>query len=94
MIIIDKQFYYRERKTDRVWHFNPPEPYRLTEHDITNFVNCVKECVFISVFNKAHLEEAAKACQFLSMLRPDLIVPPLVELFVHSTVYSISYHHE
>jgi proteasome activator subunit 4 len=74
--------YNRERKSDQVWHFNPPESYRITETDITEFVNCVKECVFISVFNKAHLEEAAKACQCLSQLRPELIVPPLVELFV------------
>jgi proteasome activator subunit 4 len=74
--------YYRERKADCVWHFNPPESYRITEIDITDFVNCVKECAFISVFNKAHFEEAAKACQCLSQLRPELIVPPLVELFV------------
>ncbi|CAF4196635.1 unnamed protein product, partial [Rotaria magnacalcarata] len=81
-----------ERKADSVWHFNPPEPYRLTENDITNFVNCVKECVFISIFNKAHLEEAAKACQFLSMLRPELIVPPLVDL-LFSSVNSMTEPH-
>ncbi|UJR35822.1 hypothetical protein I4U23_028569 [Adineta vaga] len=69
-----------ERKPDCAWHFNPPKSYRLTEDDITDFVNCVKECVFISVFNKAHLEEAAKACHCLSQLRPELVVPPLVEL--------------
>ncbi|CAF0754546.1 unnamed protein product [Rotaria sp. Silwood1] len=68
-----------ERKSNPVWHFNPPSSYRITENEITDFVNCVKECVFISIFNKAHLEEAAKACQYLSMLRPELIVPPLVE---------------
>ncbi|CAF3366761.1 unnamed protein product [Rotaria socialis] len=81
-----------ERKADSVWHFNPPEHYRLTENDITNFVNCVKECVFISIFNKAHLEEAAKACQFLSMLRPELIVPPLVDL-LFSSVNSMTEPH-
>jgi hypothetical protein len=75
-------FYSRERKPDCVWHFNPPKTYRITENDITDFVNCLKECVFISVFNKAHLEEAAKAVHCLSQLRPELIVPPLVELFV------------
>ena len=72
----------RERKPDRVWYFNPPKAYQITESDITDFVNCVKECAFISVFNKAHFQEAAKACQCLSQLRPELIVPPLVELFV------------
>jgi hypothetical protein len=53
-------------------------------------VNCVKECVFISVFNKAHFEEAAKACQCLSQLRPELIVPPLVELFVFFLFYFLT----
>ena len=80
--IEDLIFYSRERKSDRVWYFNPLESYQITESDITDFVNCVKECAFISVFNKAHFEEAAKACHCLSQLRPELIVPPLVELFV------------
>ncbi|CAF4225353.1 unnamed protein product, partial [Adineta steineri] len=81
-----------ERKPDRIWHFNPPQNYRITETDITDFVNCVKECVFISIFNKAHLEEAAKACQCLSQLRPELIVPPLVEL-LFSSINSITEPH-
>jgi proteasome activator subunit 4 len=58
----------------------------LTEQDITDFVNCVKECAFIAIFTKAHLKEAAKACQYLSMLRPELIVPPIVEKFVRLIV--------
>lgn len=74
----------RERKADRLWHFNPLPSHRLTDDDVTEFVNCLKECVFLSVFNKAHLEDAAKACQCLSQLRPDIIVPPLVELCVCS----------
>jgi len=40
--------------------------------------------VFISVFNKAHFEEAAKACQSLAQLRPEIIVPPLVDLLFSS----------
>ena len=81
----------RERKPDRVWHFKPLASHQLTEDDITEFVNCVKECAFISIFNKAHLEEAAKACQSLSQLRPELIVPPLVELFVLVLLFSYKY---
>ncbi|CAF1622524.1 unnamed protein product, partial [Adineta ricciae] len=81
-----------ERKPDRVWHFKPLASHQLTEDDITEFVNCVKECVFISIFNKANLEEAAKACQSLSQLRPELIVPPLVEL-LFSSIDSITEPH-
>ncbi|CAF1049647.1 unnamed protein product [Rotaria sordida] len=68
-----------ESKADRLWQFNPPPSYRLTEQDITDFVNCVKECVFISIFNKTNLKDAAKAFRNLAMLRPELVVPPIVE---------------
>ncbi|CAF1072340.1 unnamed protein product [Rotaria sordida] len=68
-----------ESKADRLWQFNPPPSYRLTEQDITDFVNCVKECVFISIFNKTNLKDAAKAFRNLAMLRPELVVSPIVE---------------
>jgi hypothetical protein len=92
-IVLYIYIYSRERKPDCVWYFNPPKSYRITETDITDFVNCVKECVFISVFNKAHFEEAAKACQCLSQLRPELIVPPLVELFVFCPSFCLIINH-
>lgn len=82
----------RERKADPIWHFNPPQSYRLTDQDTTDFVNCLKDYAFISVFNKAHLSEAAKACQNLSQLRPEIIVPPLVEL-LFSSIDSITEPH-
>jgi len=74
--------YSSERTTRPVWFFNPPESHRLTEQDIDDFVNCLKECAFISIFNKNHLEWAAETCHYLSQLRPETIVPPLVELLV------------
>ncbi len=70
---------FRERKTRPVWSFAPVESYRLTEQDITDFVNCVKEYAFISIFNKNYAEEAAKAVKYLSILRPELIVPTIIE---------------
>ena len=73
--------YYRERKSSPVWYFAPHESYRLTEQDITDFVNCVKEYAFISIFNKDHAKNAMEACQYLSMLRPELIVTPIVEKY-------------
>ncbi len=73
--------FFRERKTRPVWFFAPLESYRLTEQNITDFVICVKEYAFISIFNKDYAKEAAKACQYLSILRPELIVPSIVEKF-------------
>ncbi|CAF3512541.1 unnamed protein product, partial [Rotaria sordida] len=81
-----------ERKANPVWYFTPPDSYRLTEQNITDFVNCIKECAFIAIFTKVHLKEAAKACQYLSMLRPELIVPPVVEK-LFSSIDSMSEPH-
>ena len=80
MCIIYKQI-FRERTARPVWFFAPPETYRLTEQDITDFVNCLKEYAFIAIFNKDYVEEAAEACHYLSILRPELIVPVIVEKF-------------
>ncbi|CAF1048161.1 unnamed protein product [Adineta steineri] len=81
-----------ERKVDSVWYFIPLESHRLTDQDITDFVNCVKEYAFISIFNKDHVEEAAKACQYLSILRPELIVPAIVQKHF-SSIESINEPH-
>ncbi len=75
--------FYRERTTRPAWSFAPLESHRLTEQDITDFVNCIKEYVFISIFNKDYAEEAAQTCRYLSILRPELIVPVIVEKYVN-----------
>ncbi|CAF3768327.1 unnamed protein product [Rotaria sp. Silwood1] len=75
---------YLERISDPVWYFNPPKSYRLSDDDIDEFVNCLKEYAFISIFNKNHLDLATETCHYLSQLRPQLIVPPLVELLFSS----------
>lgn len=80
--MFDWRIFSSERTDRSVWFFNPPESHRLTEQDIDDFVECLKECAFISIFNKNHLEWAAEACHYLSQLRPAIIVPPLVEMLV------------
>lgn len=59
----------------------PPETHRLKEKDIIDFVNCIKNYVFICIFNKDYIDDVAKACQYLCMLRPGLIVPTIMERF-------------
>ncbi|UJR10196.1 hypothetical protein I4U23_014411 [Adineta vaga] len=83
---------YLERSNRPVWYFNPPDSHRLTENDITDFVNCLKECAFISIFNKDHLDLAVETCHYLSQLRPELIVPQLVEL-VFASIDNITEPH-
>jgi hypothetical protein len=74
-------YFCRERTTRPAWSFAPLESHRLTEQDITDFVNCIKEYVFISIFNKDYAEEAVEACQYLSILRSELIIPVIVEKY-------------
>ncbi|CAF0736207.1 unnamed protein product [Didymodactylos carnosus] len=81
-----------ERKAHPIWFFTPLQTHRLTEQDITDFVNCVKEAAFIAIFTKSHQKEASKACQYLSMLRPELIIPPIVEK-LFSSVESMTEPH-
>ncbi|CAF4019942.1 unnamed protein product [Adineta steineri] len=69
----------RERKAHPVWFFTPLSTHRLTEDNITDFVNCLKEYVFISIFNQDYMETAVEACHYLSILRPELIIPSIVE---------------
>ncbi|CAF4226087.1 unnamed protein product, partial [Rotaria sordida] len=71
---------YFERTSNPVWYFNPPKSHRLSDEDIDEFVNCLKEYAFISIFNKNHLDLAAETCHYLSQLRPQLIVRTLVGL--------------
>ncbi|CAF1560656.1 unnamed protein product [Rotaria magnacalcarata] len=83
---------YFERASHSLWYFNPPESHRLRNEEIDEFVNCLKECAFISIFNKNHLDLAAETCHYLSQLRPQLIVPPLVELLFSSIDNMIEPH--
>ena len=77
---IEYDRYSREHKSHPVWFFTPLRSHRLTEDDITDFVNCLKEYVFMSIFNKDYMEAAVEACHYLSILRPESIVPPIVEM--------------
>lgn len=38
----------------------------------------------MSIFNKNYDEEAAEAFQYLSILRPDIIIPPIIEKSISS----------
>ncbi|UJR24623.1 hypothetical protein I4U23_005997 [Adineta vaga] len=68
-----------ERKAESMWNFAPLQSHRLTEQDIIEFVHCVKDYAFISIFNKDYAEKGVESCQYLSLLRPELIIPMIVE---------------
>lgn len=68
---------HRERFRKPSWHTPVPESHRLTDADITQFVEILKPAVFTAMFGKGMSQDAA--IRNLSLLRPEIIIPPLLE---------------
>jgi proteasome activator subunit 4 len=59
-----------------------PEKGRLSDADITDFVNGMTTVVFLAMFSKSNMTESASAIQNLATLRPEIVIPPLLEKLV------------
>ncbi|KAK7466612.1 hypothetical protein BaRGS_00037269 [Batillaria attramentaria] len=68
---------HRERYRKPSWHTPVPESHRLKETDITQFVQILKPAVFTAMFGKGMSQDAA--IRNLALLRPEIIIPPLLE---------------
>ena len=74
-----KNVLLREKKQDK-WYSKKVDPTaQLTEADITNFVNCLKDATFTAIFSKSNESYAQKTFQYLTFLRRDIMIPPLIE---------------
>ncbi|GLH02190.1 Proteasome activator complex subunit 4 [Gryllus bimaculatus] len=67
-----------ERYKKLTWETPVPESHKLTEDDITRFVLSVKPVAMQAMFSKMGLE-VSQAMQHLATLRPQLIIPEIVE---------------
>jgi proteasome activator subunit 4 len=83
---------HRERREKHLWFACVPDEYRLREEDITKFVDSMKDCVFTAIFSKTNSRDAAKAFQSLCFLRPELMLPYLVDNFYLSLKSLIEPH--
>ncbi|XP_030627610.1 proteasome activator complex subunit 4A [Chanos chanos] len=70
---------HRERYRKPTWLAPVPESHRLTEQDIADFVESMKQPVLLAMFSKTGSLDAAQALQNLALLRPDLVIPPVLE---------------
>ena len=76
----------RERHTD-VW-FNAIDPSRrLSDSELTSFTRSIMPIVLVAMFSKLGPQEARNAFQQLSALRPEIVIPPLLERSVRSCTY-------
>ncbi|XP_065305913.2 proteasome activator complex subunit 4A-like [Dermacentor albipictus] len=70
---------HKERYRPPTWEPIPPESHRLTDAEVTSFVESVQPVVLLSMFSKGGSSGAAVALQDLALLRPELVIPPVIE---------------
>uniref|UniRef100_A0A8C2WJH7 Proteasome activator subunit 4 n=1 Tax=Cyclopterus lumpus TaxID=8103 RepID=A0A8C2WJH7_CYCLU len=70
---------HRERYRKPTWLTPIPESHKLTEEDITCFVKSMMQPVLLAMFSKTGSLDAAQALQNLALMRPELVIPPVLE---------------
>uniref|UniRef100_UPI00358F6C57 proteasome activator complex subunit 4 isoform X3 n=1 Tax=Myxine glutinosa TaxID=7769 RepID=UPI00358F6C57 len=70
---------HRERFQKPTWKTAVPASHRLTEEDVTAFVQCLQQPVLLAMFSKNGSLDAAQALQNLALVRPELVIPPVLE---------------
>ena len=70
---------HRERYKKKSWKTPIPDSHKLTEKDINEFVNSLKDVVMLAMFGKLGFMETSAALQHLSSLRPEIVIPPVID---------------
>ena len=68
-----------EKRPMKSWEPRIPASHHLTDEEITTFVKCIKPCIMLSMFSKSGCYDASVAFKYLAVLRPELIVPQILE---------------
>ena len=71
--------YFRERHKPDSWELKIPDTARITDEEITSFVENIKPVILLAMFSKKNTHEVVHAFRQLAMLRPELIIPPLLD---------------
>ncbi|CAH3144364.1 unnamed protein product [Porites evermanni] len=69
---------HRERFPKNSWETAIPDESKLTDEELTAFVECLKPAVMLAVFNKSGSFDAAGALQNLALIKPDVVLPTLL----------------
>jgi len=69
----------RERYKKPKWGYEPPKEHTLSDTDITEFIQILKPIVLHAMWSKNGFVEAGMALQSLATLRPEIVLPPVVE---------------
>ena len=83
---------YSERNTKASWQPMIPSEFRLTEADIDSFVQCLSPVLKLALFTRRGIYEVALTVKNLTELRPNMILPELMERCVWVCLYSRHVH--
>jgi hypothetical protein len=56
----------------------------ISNEDVTEFVNAMKDVVFTAIFSKSNQSDAKRAFQYLSFLRGEIMLPQLIDKIYES----------
>ncbi|KAG9484281.1 hypothetical protein GDO78_009934 [Eleutherodactylus coqui] len=70
---------HRERYKKPSWLTPVPDSHKLSDQDVTDFVQSIMQPVLLAMFSKTGSLEAAQALQNLALMRPELVIPPVLE---------------
>lgn len=70
---------HKERYKKETWEGKAPESHRLTDEEITRFVRILKPVTFLALYSKLPSTAASRTIQLLATIRPELILPDLLE---------------
>lgn len=80
-----------ERIRKPVWHFQVPPHRRLTDEDITRFVQILKPVEMRLLFGKSAGHSVHETIRWLATLRPELIIPDVLSWY-STRIFSFSLH--
>lgn len=70
---------HSERHAKENWFTKTPDHVKITDNEIFRFANMLKDVALLSVYSKSGSLQAAAVMQNLALLRPDLVLPSLLE---------------
>ncbi|KAG7204017.1 hypothetical protein KM043_001879 [Ampulex compressa] len=83
----------RERYKKPSWETRTPDNYKLTDDDIDAFVKAMAPVVMTAMFNKARLQDVSEALQCLASMRPNLVIPDILDR-MYSSLDSLTEPHK
>ncbi|GFS25628.1 proteasome activator complex subunit 4, partial [Elysia marginata] len=69
----------RERYKESKWLTPIPDSHKLTDAQVTEFVESLKPSLFVAIFSKMGSQDASMGLRNLATLRPEVVIPPFLE---------------